>query len=320
MSATHPPVPFEREIEPIVAVMAPMFAQGDPGAIPGRGGSMPMSTPHDAVAGRQIDVEEVRIPGYEGALLEATIFRSQRARGPVPGLFNIHGGGMVSGHRYMDNERLVELVDEFALVAVNIEYRLAPEYPFPFGVEDCYAGLAWTAENAAEIGIKPDRTIVMGGSAGGGLSAAVALMARDRGGPALAGQMLLCPMVDDTNTSVSFHQYPEHATWPGNTNVRAWQLLLGDAYGSDTVSPYAAPLRAPDLANLAPALIEAGAAEVFRDENVAYATRIWQAGGDAELHIWAGACHGFDIFAPAAEVSRAALATRSSWLRRVLDL
>src|SRR5699024_3349446 len=147
----------------------------------------------------------------------------------------------------------------------------------------------------------------------------VALMTRDRGGPALAGQLLLCPMIDDTNTTVSSHQYTGLGTWPREMNLLGWQALLGEAAGGDYVDAYAAPTRAQDLSDLPPVFIEVGSAEMFRDENVDYATRIWATGGDAELHVWSGGCHGFDMYAPEAEITKAALSARTSWLRRVLN-
>ncbi|MFT4233233.1 MAG: alpha/beta hydrolase fold domain-containing protein, partial [Leucobacter sp.] len=198
--------------------------------------------------------------------------------------------------------------------------RLAPEHPAPAPVEDCYAGLVWVAEHASELGIDPDRIVVMGGSAGGGLSAGVALLARDRNGPSLAGQMLLCPMLDDTNSKPSSHQYDGFSPWPRHMSLLAWRALLGEGAGdpSAEIDVYSAPARAKDLSGLPPAFVEAGSAELFRDEDVEYAGRIWSTGGQAELHIWSGAFHGFDVFAPDHPITRAALATRSSWLRRIL--
>ncbi|WP_066949946.1 alpha/beta hydrolase [Microtetraspora fusca] len=287
------------------------------------GGAVPTLTVAEAIGAREIDAEERRIPGPDGAPdLEITVLRPRGLTAPVPGLYNIHGGGMISGHRDQDAPRLVALVEELGVVAVNVEYRLAPENPDPAPVEDCYAGLAWMSENAAELGVDSRRVVVMGGSAGGGLSAGVALLARDRGGPRLAGQMLLCPMLDDGNTTVSSRQYDGLGTWQRALNLVAWRALLGEKAGDPAadVSIYAAPARATDLSGLPPAFVEAGSAELFRDEDVAYASRIWAAGGQAELHIWNGAFHGFDIFAPDHEVTRAAVATRLSWLCRVLDL
>lgn len=286
------------------------------------GAAMPVPSVADVIGTRGIDAGERLIPGPEGAPdLEITVLRPRNATAPVPGLFNIHGGGMISGHRHQDTPRLADLVEELGVVAVNVEYRLAPEHPDPAPVEDCYAGLAWMAEHAAELGVDPGRIVVMGGSAGGGLAAGVALLARDRGGPRLAGQLLLCPMLDDTNTTVSSHQYDSLGTWPRALNLLGWRALLGEAAGDPDadVSIYAAPARAADLSGLPPAFVEAGSAELFRDENVAYASRIWAAGGQAELHIWSGAFHGFDIFAHDHEITAAALATRLSWLHRVLS-
>lgn len=315
-------VPVSAELRPILDSFGPAAVftlEGMPAARAAGAGLFP--TVEQVIGDRPIDAEERVIPGPAGAPdLEITILRPRGASTPVPGLFNIHGGGMMTGHRFMDTPRLADLVEALGVVAVNVEYRLAPEHPHPAPVEDCYAGLAWTAANAVELGIDPDRLIVMGGSAGGGLSAGVALLARDRRGPALVGQLLLCPMLDDRNDSVSSLQYPDSGTWTRQNNDIGWKALLGDAAGTPDASPYAAPLRAADLSGLPPAFIEAGAAEVFRDENVEYASRIWAVGGDAELHIWAGAFHGFDVFAPESRVARAALAARESWFRRVLDL
>ncbi|MFD7061223.1 alpha/beta hydrolase [Streptomyces sp. NPDC059906] len=277
----------------------------------------------EVVGDREIDVEDLTVPGPAGAPdLEVTVLRPRHPTAPVPGLYNIHGGGMISGHRHQDTPRLADLVEELGVVAVSVEYRLAPEHPDPAPVEDCYAGLRWMADNAAGLGVDARRIVVMGGSAGGGLSAGVALMARDRQGPHLAGQLLLCPMLDDGNTTVSSHQYADRGTWRRATNLLAWQALLGDGAGDPAaeVSGYAAPARAGDLSGLPPAFVEAGSAELFRDEDVAYASRLWATGGQAELHIWQGAFHGFDVFAPDHEVTRAALAARRSWLRRVLGL
>ena len=142
------------------------------------------------------------------------------------------------------------------MAVVSVEYRLAPETPHPGPVEDCYAGLAWTAAHAAELGIDPDRIIVGGASAGGGLRRRLALLARDRGGPALAGQLLLCPMLDDRNVTMSSLQMTGLGIWDHAANNLGWTVLLGDAAGGPDVSPYAAPARAADLSGLPPAYIE----------------------------------------------------------------
>lgn len=323
---TITPTPFDPAIREVLDRMPPTAGPAPSletiPAMREAGRSMFTRPVADVIGGREIDAEERTIPGPEGAPdLEITVLRPRRVSAPVPGLYNIHGGGMITGHRHMDTPRLADLVEELGVVAVNVEYRLAPEHPDPAPVEDCYAGLTWMSEHAAELGVDPRRIVVMGGSAGGGLAAGVVLLARDRGGPRPAGQLLLCPMLDDRNTTVSSHQYDGIGTWPRAMNLLGWRALLGEKAGDPAadVSIYAAPARAADLSGLPPAFVEAGSAELFRDENVAYASRIWAAGGQAELHIWSGACHGFDIFAPDHEVTRAALSARLSWLRRVLN-
>lgn len=330
------PVPFDPELAPILAAMAaqpqpPMTAETLP-LMRGAGELFGSRPADELAAARGIEAEERLIPGPDGAPeLEITIFRpAGRAPGAgsaaeatraIPALVNIHGGGMIVGHRSWEHARIADLVAELGVVGVNVEYRLAPEHPFPAGVEDNYAAVAWVSANAAALGVDPERIVVMGGSAGGGFSAAVALMARDRGGPALAGQLLLCPMLDNTNTTVASRQYDGIGTWQREANLFAWRCVLGDELAFSPEAPaYAAPSRATDLSGLPPAFIEVGAAEMFRDEDVEYATRIWATGGQAELHVWQGGCHGFDMYAPEAEITRAALATRSSWLRRVLGL
>ena len=169
-----------------------------------------------------------------------------------------------------------------------------------------------------ELGIDPQRLIIGGGSAGGGLAAACSLMARDRGGPALLAQMLIYPMLDDRLTSGSSRELDGEGIWDSGSNLTAWTMLLGDRRGGSDVPAYAAPARAADLAGLPPAYLELGSVETLRDEDLDYARRIWAAGGIAELHVWPGAFHAFDLIAPDAEVTRAAADIRLAWLRRVL--
>ena len=320
------PVPFDPELDPVLAAIAaagipPLTRETIAGA---RDSGMPSLTPAEAAAGAPdaaVAWEERSIPGPAGAPeLEITIFRpAEPAARPLPALVNFHGGGMIVGHRSWEHARVVDLVSRLGVVGINVEYRLAPEDPFPAGVEDNYAATLWVAEHAAALGVDPARIVVMGGSAGGGFAAAVALMARDRGGPALAGQLLICPMLDNANDSVSSLQYDGIGTWQRDANLLAWSCVLGDELAFSPNAPaYASPSRATDLAGLPPAFVEVGAAEMFRDEDVEYASRIWATGGEAELHVWSGGCHGFDIYAPETEIARAALASRDSWLRRVL--
>lgn len=282
----------------------------------------------EAIGDLPVVLDEYSVPGPEGApdiivsVLSPRAHRDKAMKGkadPVGAVYNIHGGGMMVGNRRMDVPRLIDLVVEFGIVAATVEYRLAPEHPDPAPVEDCYAGLVWMAKSAEKLGIDPEKIIITGGSAGGGLSAGVALMCRDRGTVKLAGQLLLCPMIDDTNTTLSSFQYLQGNTWTRQRNLLGWRSLLGDRVGTEEVSIYAAPYRAKDLTNLPPTFIEAGSAEMFRDENVEYANRIWAVGGSCELHIWSGGFHGFDFFAPDTELSRAAIAARKSWIKRTLN-
>ncbi|GAB2889158.1 alpha/beta hydrolase [Streptomyces deserti] len=263
------------------------------------------------------EVEERTVPGPPGAPeVPLLICRPTGMTDPRPIVYNIHGGGMVTGTYRLGIP--LDWAEELGLVVVSVEYRLAPEHPHPAPVEDCYAGLVWMAEHAKEIGGDPDRIILAGGSAGGGLTAALALLARDRKGPRAIGQVLMCPMLDDRNDTPSAHQMAGLGVWDRTSNETGWSALLGEARGTADVSPYAAPARADDLSGLPPAFIDVGSAETFRDEDVAYASRIWQAGGIAELHVWPGGFHGFDGLVPHAALSVDARAARLRWLRRLL--
>ncbi|MFD0885285.1 alpha/beta hydrolase [Streptosporangium algeriense] len=322
---TVSPVPFDPELAELLAAMRgdnpppPLSAETLPAS---RAGLEAMAQPASVVIGdRPVEAEERTIPGRPGAPdLAVTILRPKERVPGAPGLYNMHGGGLVMGDRHMDTPRLVDMVVEFGFVVVNVEYRLAPENPGTGPAEDCYTGLLWMADHAEELGYDPERLIVMGGSAGGNLAAAMSLMARDRKGPALAGQLLLVPMLDDRNQSVSTHQYDGIGTWDRAANLFAWKSVLGDGVGGPDVSPYAAPARATDLSGLPPAYIELGSAELFRDESVEYASRIWAAGGEAELHVWNGGFHGFEMYFPDSRLGRDALRTRDTWVRRILGL
>lgn len=259
---------------------------------------------------------EVTVPIYDGAETQASIFARSDHTELGPGIFYIHGGGMVTGHRLLGVAQALQWVVDHDAVLITIDYRLAPEFPDPYPVEDCYSGLVWAFDNARDIGIDAHRIIVSGASAGGGLAAGTALLARDRQGPQILAQMLLSPMIDDRDSTNSTMQFTGRCGWDRASNLYGWSSLLGDRAGTDNVSVYAAPARADDLSGLPPTFIDCGSAEVFRDEDVAFASKLWAAGVDAELHVWAGGFHGFDVVAPHAEVSRAAAAARDSWMAR----
>lgn len=262
--------------------------------------------------------KDVTIPGYEQAELVVSVIRRADKSGVGPGIYHTHGGGMIVGNRMAGVSQIIPWIVEHDAVAVTAEYRIAPEFPDPYPVEDCYAGLLWTGEHAVELGIDLDRLIIAGTSAGGGLAAGNALMARDRGGPRLAGQVLMCPMLDDRDQTASSAQCDAEGIWIRSSNVTGWTALLGDRRGTDDVSIYAAPARAMDVGGLPPAYIDCGSVEVFRDEDVAYATRLWCAGVQAELHVWPGGFHGFDLIAPHTVLAQVAIATRNAWVARLL--
>ncbi|MGG2463893.1 alpha/beta hydrolase [Streptomyces sp. RGM 3693] len=280
----------------------------------------PRPTAEDLRADGRFEVTQWCVPGPVGAP-DVTLVSARPAGlvGPLPLLYYLHGGAMVMGNAWSVLPRILrEWALPLELAVVSVEYRLAPRAQYPGPLEDCYAGLVWAAGHAAELGIDVDRIIVGGKSAGAGLAAALALLARDRGGPGALGQLLLCPMLDDRGSTFSSHQMTGLGVWDLTSNATAWKALLGDRYGAADLPPYAAPSRATDLSGLPPAYVEVGSAEMFRDEAVAYANAIWQAGGQAELHVWPGAYHGFDGLAPRAALSQDARDARTRWLRRLL--
>ncbi|MFE3201870.1 alpha/beta hydrolase [Embleya sp. NPDC059237] len=280
----------------------------------------PRPTPERLRDGGRFEVDELRVPGPpDGPDVTLVSARPAGVARPLPLLYYMHGGGMVSGNAWSVLPRLLRAwAHRLELAVVSVEYRLAPGTRHPGPVEDCYAGLVHVAEQAADLRIDPDRVVVGGKSAGGGLAAALALLTRDRGGPTPLGQLLLSPMLDHRNDSVSARQMAGLDPWDRTSNATAWQALLGERTHDHEVSPYAAPARAVDLSRLPPAYLDVGSAETLRDEAVTYADAIWRAGGRAELHVWPGAFHGFDTHAPQAAISRAAHETRTHWLHRTL--
>lgn len=261
-------------------------------------------------------MERISVPGPAGAPdLGLVIFHPAEPVQDAGGICHMHGGGFVLGTPEGSAARLRPMVAALGCVIVSVDYRLAPETPFPGPIEDCYAGLAWTFANAERLGIDPARIGVMGESAGGGLAAALALLARDRGAYRLAFQHLLYPMIDDRTGVAEGDPLTGEFIWNRESNRFGWEAMLGQAPGGEGVSPYAAAARAEDLTGLPPTYIATGSLDLFRDENIAYAQRLLAAGVPTEFHIWPGAIHGFDG-APDAAITREANQSRIAALCR----
>lgn len=261
-----------------------------------------------------------KAPGPSGAPeITLTIYRPSTADAPLPCIYHIHGGGYVGGGAAQLEPLHKQAAADLLCIIVSVDYRLAPEHRFPAAIEDCYAGLAWTSANADALGINRDRIGVMGESAGGGLAAALALLARDRGEYALAFQHLIYPMIDD-RTCVAAEPNPiaGEFIWTPHNNRFGWSALLGHEPGRDGVSPYAAAARASDLSRLPPAFIACPTLDLFIDENVTYAQRLMRAGVAVELHVYPGGFHGFDIFGADAPISVQARADSRRALTRAL--
>ncbi|MEV0734843.1 alpha/beta hydrolase [Streptomyces sp. NPDC050549] len=282
---------------------------------------LPSAPVESLLAHRQVDRREITVPAKDGVPIPLSVFSpatTDGTTGPAPCVYWMHGGGMVMGDRFSQIDIPLEWLDELGAVVVSVDYRLAPEATGTALVDDCYRGLLWIAEHSAELGIDPARIVVAGASAGGGLAAGVTLLARDLGAPAIAAQMLICPMLDHRNTSTSSRQYSDGpGVWTREMNEFGWRAVLGDLT-DDQVPEYVSPALADDLSGLPTTYLDTGSAEVFRDEVGDYATRIWAAAGQAELHVWAGGFHGFDALYPQAPISATARRTRTDWLARVL--
>jgi acetyl esterase/lipase len=225
------------------------------------------------------------------------VHRRRELKAPAACLYSIHGGGYIIGSYLMDDASLDRYCNEFGCVGVSVEYRLAPETPYPGPLDDCYAGLLWTFDHAVELGIDPARIGITGISAGGGLAAALMLLARDRGEVDVAFQLLECPMIDDRQISES-SRYDDLLIWSRESNTFGWQCYLADRYGTNDIPAYAAAARASDeqLAGLPPTMVITGAADGFRDENIEYALRLVRAGVPTDLCLIAGAPHGTQMF------------------------
>lgn len=282
---------------------------------------IPVSTDEELSREGRYRVAAETVPASSTApAIPLLICRPAAGATAAPVLLYLHGGGMMLGTCRDGLEAVLDLAEPVGAAVVSVGYRLAPETPHPGPVEDCHAALRWVAAHRDELNIDPDRIVVIGGSAGGGLAAGLVLRARDSGGPAVAGQLLMCPMLDDRNDTASAHQMAGQPMWNRAANEVGWSALLGNAAGGPDVDHYAAPARATDLSGLPPTYIDVGSRDTFRDEDVAYADRIWRAGGVAELHVWPGGCHGFEGIAPFARLSGDAAEARVRWLRRVLQV
>jgi len=258
-------------------------------------------------------------PGLQGdPAVRVRVYQPDHQPSKLPALFWIHGGGYVMGDIEQDDRLMKQLVKRIGCVAVSVDYRLAPEHPFPAPVEDCYAGLKWLFAHVNQLGVEPSRIAIGGASGGGGLAAGLALLARDRGEVQVAFQLLIYPMIDDRNVTPASYAITDPRMWNRDSNRLGWKAYLGRDGGGADVSPYAAAARATDLANLPPAYIPVGALDLFVDENIEYAQRLIQAGVPTELHVYPGAFHGFDLFAPSARVSKQFKADRDNVLKRAL--
>ena len=251
------------------------------------------------------------VPATDGVTLR--VHRPFGVEGDLPCVYWMHGGGLVLGDQAQDDIRFDRWCQMLRCVGVSVGYRLAPETPYPGPLDDCYAGLQWVHDHAAEFGADPARIGIGGASAGGGLAAGLALLARDRGELRIAFQLLIYPMIDDRQITVSSQWLDP--IWSPDASRYGWTAYLGAAKGGPDVAVYAAAARATDLSGLPPTLITVGAIDGFSDEDIDYALRLRHAGVPVELHVYPGAPHGFDSLMPGIAIARRAQRDIEDWLR-----
>lgn len=268
-----------------------------------------------------VDADLRHVPGPPSAPdVPVYVYRPDGSCLPVPALLYLHGGGFMIGSARASHATCARLAHELGIVVVNVDYRLAPEVPFPGPLEDAYAALRWIKRQADDLGIDPDRIAVMGESAGAGLAAALAQLAHDRGEVETAFQLLLHPMLDDRTVLERDHEARGEFMWTTGSNRLAWTAYLGHPPTLDAAPEYAAPARRLDLAGLAPAWIGVGTLDLLYPEGKEYARRLNEAGVPCEFHEVEGAYHGFDGMRPRASVSMAFQARTMDALRHGLLL
>jgi acetyl esterase len=291
---------MDPEIEAVVAMMAeappPEDVEGVRRALREAIAAVPGF--HDS----RVTVTDRLVPGPSGAAeVPVRVYSPLERSTPIPGVLYLHSGGFIAGDLESGHGQCLGLAAEVGCIVVSVDYRLAPEHPYPAAVEDCYAVLQCMAAGS-DLGIDTARLAVVGDSAGGTLGAAMALMARDRGGPALALQVLRHGAFDDRNPALQ----------------PMWRHYLGG--GLNSVPAYAAPARADDLSGVAPAYVVLGALDGLRDEGLAYAGRLLGSGVPTELHLYAGAPHCFELLAPHSGLGQRATREHHRVLRAAFDL
>ena len=312
-------------IDPELAVLVdamPVIDLSDPVAARARFEELLVAIGRDLPSPEGLVVEDRLVPGWDDdPAVPVRVYRPQTdgRGGPVPAILQIHGGGFIIGSVQAEHAGSVLLAAGLGAVVVSVEYRLAPEHPYPAALRDCYAALSYLCAEAPALGVDPDRVALMGASAGGGLAAATALLARDLGGPSLCFQMLQIPELDDRLETPSMRTFVDSPLWNRPLAVQSWRAYLGPLADAEDVPAHAAPARAQDLTGLPPAYISTAENDPLRDEGITYGLRLLQAGVSVELHQFPGTFHGSALVTSAA-VSRRAQGEVATVLRRALGL
>lgn len=260
-----------------------------------------------------IEISNHVAPGPVGDLA-VRVYSPKNVTKPAPGLVYIHGGGMIMGGLDGEDGTCQMMADQLGAVIASVDYRKAPENPYPAAPEDCYAAASWVFENAAHLGIDAGNIGLYGQSAGGGLTIAVAMMARDRGGPKFKYMVPIYPMIDDRNESASSKLVTDVGIWDRAGSIEAWGWYLG----GNPADQYAAPARATDVSGLPPAYIDVGELDMFRDEDIDFVKKLSEADVAVEFHLWPGAYHASEVFAPEAKLSARIWDSRIAGIKRLM--